>query len=708
MSDPYLDREQMRYQNPIASREFILNILNESVKTLRLNQLIKKTKTSKSQWGALKKRLAAMVRDGQIQQQEHGGYVGLKKKITKSIGTIQRLKDGNVEVVQQDETLIPVIGTDASILLGGDKVEYHKVQHLNKEHAVIDKILDRPQKYILGMIDKTSGSHNFMPLQRGLPRMRIVETRCSDDLDNQVIRAEIVSITARMWNVALHDVLGHVMDQHIPEMIAKHNGLLHNTISKEVQEQIDALSYHTDIAHFPDREDWTHLPFVTIDGMYSRDFDDAVMARRRDNVLELYIAIADVSYYVPVGSPLDTYAFEHTTSVYFPKHCVPMLPEVLSNQLCSLLPHVPRLALGVRICINDTGDILSGDIHRVVIVSHARMTYVEVDEMIHDKRTIPAWFNGSLDALVAATKALQYAAMQRRALNIRSRQDSIDFDDQGLWSTMLSKETLFSHTLIEKMMVCANNFIAIYLKERGIETIFRHHPQVRSAGHESLIREMKNLGIDIADATTDLYGLNEFLRTHDSYQWLAPWVVRAMSQARYETQNSQHWGLALEAYVHFTSPIRRYPDLMVHRALVATMGDTTSAAIAPVDLDVASRKCSRLERRADAIVYDAIDWYQCQWVNNHIGEVYEGYMVTLLGFGVFVRLVESSIEVLLAAQHLESLGYTYDTLNARWVHPRLQPLVLGQKINVIITQVSFPLRRRDAHWVNPPRDVIVR
>jgi ribonuclease R len=256
-------------------------------------------------------------------------------------------------------------------------------------------------------------------------------------------------------------------------------------------------------------------------------------------------------------------------------------------------------------------------------------------------------------------------------------------------------------------MVCANNFIALFLKDNNVDAIYRHHPPVRSEGYDALLREIKHVGIDHDTAKhSDLFGLNEYLRDHQSYQWISQWVVRAMSQARYEKGQTDHWVLSLEAYAHFTSPIRRYPDLMVHRAVIAFLSGDQNTPLATVPIEVAARRCSRLERRSDAVVYDAIDWYQCQWAHVRVGQLFQGNMVTMLGFGVFVRLIESGVEVMLYAGHLEGMGYSYDTLNARWTHPRLLPLVVGQEVRVMISAVSFPMRRRDATWVDPPSDVL--
>ena len=706
MSDPYLQREKMRYENPIASREFILALLEKSKKPLRFGQIAKKLHVIESQYDALKKRLTAMVRDKQIALQGRGGYVHLVKKIKTMIGTIQRLKDGNVDIIQADETIIPVIHGDVGVYLHGDTVHYRKTHNTHKEFAVVTEVVERRQQSILGLIEYSGNAQFLIPLQRGLPRMRVVHNTLDGDLTDRVLNAEVVDITARVWNVALRSVAGHVMDPSMAEKIAMHFLGLPHPLSSALEQQIQSLSADTAPSSHPDRIDWTHLPLVTIDGKYSRDFDDAVMAKRLDNGhLEIYVAIADVAHYVPVGSPLDIMAFESTTSMYFPKKCIPMLPEALSNSLCSLIPHTPRLALGVWMLINDLGELIDGSVARVVIQSHARMTYAEIEDMIQNQRLTPPWFKDSLQSMTEATKALEYASVRRRALNIRARQDNIVFNEDGLWQSMQSHDSLYSHKLIEKLMVCANNYIAIFLKNEAIEAIYRHHPPVRSEGQEALMREVKYLGIDHTQhADSDLYTLNEYLRQHDAYQWIAQWVVRAMSQARYETQQSAHWGLALDVYVHFTSPIRRYPDLMIHRAVIGFLEGNKNVQVAPVPTDVAARRCSRLERRADAVVYDAIDWYQCQWAHAQNGKIHNGHMVTMLAFGIFVRLVESGVEVLLPSQHIESIGYTYDTLNARWIHPRLLPLTLGHAVKVMIGAVAFPLRRRDAEWINPPHD----
>lgn len=704
MSDPYLQRERMRYQHPVASREFILKVLEEARKPVRFHQILKKTNTPSAQGDALKKRLAAMVRDGQIKMIGGSSYVPLGK-IVKLTGVVQRLRDGNVELVQEDESIIPVLGSDAVILLTADVVTYRKVKQGQKVFAAIVDIVSRAQKYLLGMVEYFPGRSYFISLQRGLPKMRIASVACQREEIGplQIVKAEI-AVSARTWSVVVKEIIGDALDADIPEIVAQHVSVLTKKMSKEVKKQVEALSKETEIVPSENRVDWMHLPLVTIDGASARDFDDAVMVERHEDGYLLYVAIADVSHYVPVDSPLDRYAYEQTTSIYFPKQCIPMLPEVLSNDLCSLLPNVPRYAMGVKIHLNSQGDIIGGDIARVVIRSKQRMTYELVEQMLDGQVEIPKWFNDSLQAMKSLTLLLQEVALSRRALNILSRQDNIAFNEQGNWESMVSKNALFSHGMIEKMMVMTNHFVAKKLLEEDVDGIYRHHPSVRAEGLHSLLREIKHAGIDSGEGH-DLFSINEQIRQHDKYPWLASWVVRAMSQARYEHNLTEHWGLSLDAYVHFTSPIRRYPDLMVHRAIGGIIDGVDNPPLAPAKVEFAAKRCSRLERRADASVYDAIDWYQCQWVYQHLNQTYAGAVLSMLAFGIFVRLTDSSVEVLLPAHHLESLGFSFDYEQARWVHPRLEPMQLGLLIQVELVQVSFPLRRRDAMWVDVPKDI---
>lgn len=687
MLDPYHNRETMRYRHPIASRELIVDLLKKTKKALNFVDISKKTKTHKKGLEALQKRLSAMVRDGQLKLIGKKYALSDKASDTGHLAEVLRAKDGLAYVVQADETLLEIASADAPLVLPFDRVRYRSVRHAHQSYAHIISIETRRHNDVLGVVEKHGPYEYFVTFIKGLPRMRLVGDIKAEPL--QVVRAEIW-VQARLWHAKIVSTVGHCLDGEMPERIAEHVHFPYD--------QDNPAPSVTPAPEASTRLDWRDKALVTIDGPTARDFDDAVMAERGpDGSFLIYVAIADVAHYVPVSSPMDLHAYERATSVYFPKQCLPMLPEVLSNDLCSLKPHEDRHAMGVTMRINEAGDILDGSVARVLIRSKARLTYEAVEGMLKGTSDIPEWFQASLSSMKEITDILKRAAFNRRALWLPPRQEQLIFDEAGRWQEQQLQPAYDSHILIEKMMVLTNHFVAKFLQEHRAEAVYRHHPNARPEGIEALLRELKNANIN-TDSGDDLFSLNERIRSHKDYTWLAPWVIRAMSQARYEKDLSEHHGLSLDAYVHFTSPIRRYPDLMVHRSICGIL-EGQAARLSPQPTECAARRCSRLERRADTAVYDAFDLYQCQWVYQHLHETHRGSVSTLVSFGVFVKLDLSGVEVLLPASHLESLGYRFDGVEARWTHPHDAPLMMGHQVQIRLTQVSFPLRRRDAHLI---------
>jgi len=400
------------------------------------------------------------------------------------------------------------------------------------------------------------------------------------------------------------------------------------------------------------RVDLREHDIVTIDGETAKDFDDAVYARREGRDWRLWVAIADVSHYVRDGDPLDLAARERGTSVYFPRRVIPMLPEKLSNGLCSLNPDVDRLVMVCEMAISAQGEVSGYEFYPAVFRSHARLTYTKVWAELSSGRA-PA----HLATLYDVFKALHRQREKRGAIDFETVETRMVFDPRGKIEKIVPETRNDAHRLIEECMlaanVCAGNFIA----ERGQPVLYRVH-EVPAEDRVAALRDLlAELGLQLPGGAVprpkDYSQVLEKIRTRPDFNLLQTILLRSLKRAVYAPRNVGHFGLAFEAYVHFTSPIRRYPDLLVHRALKALLNNRKYDGL---DWDALGKHCSETERRADDASRDVENWLKCYYMRGHVGEVFSGTITGVTAFGLFVTLDDYFVDGLV---HISELGRDY-------------------------------------------------
>ena len=444
------------------------------------------------------------------------------------------------------------------------------------------------------------------------------------------------------------------------------------------------------------RRDLRELPLVTIDGESARDFDDAVFCEREASGWRLWVAIADVSSYVKPGSAIDKEARRRSTSVYLPRHVVPMLPKVLSNDLCSLVPHRERLVLAVEMRISGRGEIEDFEFCEAVMRSKARLTYTRVSRFIEagDAKDIERTVRTSLKCLHECFLALQKSRERRGALDFETSEAEFTFD-QGAVAEVRRAKRNAAHQMIEESMIAANVCAAALLEEAGLPLLFRVHPPPSGAKLDALLETLNLLGAHLRDI--DLKALAPLVRRlaeRVSPEFLSGIVLRAMQQAVYSPDNQGHFGLSLERYAHFTSPIRRYPDLTVHRAIKARLGSSREAELHPGKLQELGAHCSFKEREAESCERDARAWYLADYADRHIGDTFGGTITGVTSFGLFVLLDGLLVEGLL---HISALGADWFELDAA-AH-RLtgeasgKVFGLGDTMEVVIASVDVDRRK---------------
>ncbi|MGZ8955818.1 MAG: ribonuclease R, partial [Methylovulum sp.] len=479
---------------------------------------------------------------------------------------------------------------------------------------------------------------------------------------------------------------------------------------EDVQEEILYLSPEVPESAKLNREDLRNIPLVTIDGEDARDFDDAVYAKKTPKGWKLLVAIADVSHYVQVNSALDREAKNRSTSVYFPEQVIPMLPEILSNGLCSLNPHVDRLCMVCELLIDQQGNVLRSRFTEAVMNSHARLTYTEVAKILVDgdpelvekyRKLLP-----HLKELYALYQSLRIRREERGAMDFDTQETRIIFGKDRKISKIVPVVRNDAHKLIEECMITANSAAARYLNSKKMPKLLRIHEGPSADKLLNLKTFIGELGLKLgggaSPAPLDYMQLVEAIKGRPDAHLIQTVLLRSLSQAVYSPDLKGHFGLALDAYAHFTSPIRRYPDLLVHRAIRHCLqGKKADSFLYGVpDMVILGEHCSTNERRADDATRDVVSWLKCEYMMDKIGEEFSGIISAVTSFGFFVELADIYVEGLV---HISNLGQDYfhfDPLSHRLLGERTNTTFrLGDSVKVKVVRVDLDEKKIDFELV---------
>ena len=477
-------------------------------------------------------------------------------------------------------------------------------------------------------------------------------------------------------------------------------------MNSEVLAEIESLSELVAESDKSNRKDLRQLPFVTIDGADARDFDDAVYCKPKDDGYQLYVAIADVAHYVTTDSALDTEAIQRGTSVYFPGEVVPMLPEILSNGLCSLNPELDRLCLVCCMEVNQQGTINSYDFFEAVIHSHARLIYDDVAATIFEgKKPAHAALErviGDLENLKLVYQALARARKKRHAIEFETREVVFIYNDQRKIESIEPSTRNEAHRLIEECMIAANTSAARLLKKHKIPSLYRIHAGPNSDKLVKLAEFLSGFGISLPvenPTPQDYAKVIEQIKGMPEFAMIQTVILRSLLQASYSPDTKTgHFGLSLKDYAHFTSPIRRYPDLLVHRGIKhwIRQGNNNNFNYDLAHMTSLGESCSRFERRADDASRDAADWLKCEYLLKHIGQQFHGIVTSVTSFGLFVQLEDLLIDGLVHVTALKRDYYQFDPVRHQLVgemtNRRYQ---LGDRLKVEVVRVDMEDRKID-------------
>jgi ribonuclease R len=651
----------------VPSRVAILEALERAGVPLEPSELARTLAVERRSRDAFYGRLERMQRDGQVLVNRKGELC-VVAKLDLVTGTVQGHPDGFGFLVPDDGGAdLFLRPSEMHKVLHGDRATARRtgVDRRGRAEGEIVDVLGRAQRRVVGRLHEERGIAFVVAEDRRInqdllvPRDEVASAKPGD-----VVVVEIIEQPSRGFEAIARvvEVLGRYADPGMEIEIALRKHDLPYTFSQPAMDQASRLPREVSERDRAGRLDLTELPLVTIDGENARDFDDAVWCERRGSGFRLIVAIADVSHYVKDGDALDRDARERATSVYFPRRVIPMLPEALSNELCSLKPDVDRLCMACDIDVAADGAIAKYRFYKAVMHSRARLTYTQVWRALSDPKHAPRETRAvlpQLDDLYALFHVLRSAREARGAIDFDSVETELVFDVQGKIVRIVPVVRNDAHRLIEECMLAANVCTAEYLARHRHPTLYRVHegptPEKLAALRDFLASSALSLGGGDAPSATDYAKLLLRIRDRPDYALLQTVLLRSMQQARYRPDNVGHFGLSYEAYAHFTSPIRRYPDLLVHRAVKAVLArrEYRPKGMSWAELGV---HCSMAERRADDATRDVESWLKCYFMQDKLGESFEGTISGVTSFGLFVTLDGFAIDGLV---HVTELGRDY-------------------------------------------------
>ncbi|MCP3870311.1 MAG: ribonuclease R [Gammaproteobacteria bacterium] len=709
--DPHRAREAKKYENPIPSREFIMELLAEFGAPLQRADLADRLKLADDdKIEALRRRLNAMVRDGQLVRNRRGAYCLVNRKDLIA-GRVIGHPDG-FGFLKPDEGGNDLFLSPRNMrqLLHGDRavVRLVGVDHRGRREGAVVEVLERAHSQLVGRLYLEHGVGFVVPDNKRVHQDIVVpEADLQGAGHGQMVMVEILEQpTKRTQPVGrIMEVMGEHMAPGMETDVAIRSHGIPLDWPEEVEAEIASLKKEVEESAKAGRVDLRRLPLVTIDGADARDFDDAVYCEKKPKGWKLLVCIADVSSYVQPSSALDKEARRRGNSVYFPDRVIPMLPEVLSNGLCSLNPEVDRLCMTCELYIDKTGKIARSKFYPGVMRSHARLTYDEVADMLDGNPEAPnqhAALLPHLEELYNLYRMLHEGRSARGAIDFDTTETRILFDDEAKVERIVPTERNDAHRLIEECMLAANVAAARLLLRKKLPALYRIHdgPQVEKL--LDLRTFLGELGLQLSGGTDpetkDYADLLESVQGREDAHLIQTVLLRSMSQAVYSSENSGHFGLSFPAYTHFTSPIRRYPDLIVHRAIkhLLTGGGVEDFEYPKPELQGLGEHCSATERRADEATRDVIAWLKCEYMMDKIGESFGGIISSVTSFGLFVELKGVHVEGLVHITSLENDYYHFDPVGHRLTGERAGKVFrLGDPIQVKVAAVNLDEKKID-------------
>ena len=715
--DPHYQREKEKYENPVASREHLMSILKEYDKPLSFLDICAEVNAENEDARiGIQRRLRAMEREGQVQFTRQKKYI-LQNRDEIFKGRLIGHRDGFGFLRPEDKSGdLFVSAGQMSMFLHDDIVEARVsgTDRRGRKEAFITQVIEPREEPIVGRYFVEQGFNMVVPDDSRLQHEIVIPPESTNGARmGQVVVVELSQRPRRKMSPVgkVVEVLGEHMAPGMEIEMALRTFDIPHQWPKGVTKQVSHLTDQVPDDAKAGRVDLRQLPLVTIDGEDARDFDDAVYCEPLDDGgWQLWVAIADVSHYVKTGSALDDEAQQRGNSVYFPDQVIPMLPEVLSNGLCSLNPEVDRLCMVCEMTISAQGILEEFQFYEAVMNSHARLTYNKVWKILQGDKEMHQRYEAHvphLRNLHDLYRGLKKSRAKRGAIEFETQEVKFVFNAQRKIENIVPLVRNDAHKLIEECMIMANVSAALMLEKHEAPALYRIHDKPDADRLTAFTSYLSEIGIThrIVDDAEPSAFTDVVLKTKGRVdeELIQTMLLRSMKQAVYDGDNVGHFGLALEAYAHFTSPIRRYPDLVVHRALKSIIAKqqgkksvSGSKSYTVDEIEQLGEQCSMTERRADDATRDVADWLKCEFMLDHVGDTFEGVVSSVTNFGLFIRLTEYHIDGLVHITSLDDDYYQFDDVKMALVgesgHNQFR---LGDTVLVQVAAVNLDERKID-------------
>ncbi len=712
-ADPFFERECEKYEHPLPSREYVEQVLAERGIPMSFSNLAKALDIRQEELDYFERRLRAMERDGQVVRNRRNAFL-LPDKADLLSGKVEAHPDGFGFLIRDDGGPDVFLGAkEMRQLLHGDRALVRPAgqDRRGRPEGKLVRVLEHNTRQIVGRVLMEHGVLLVAPEnKRFFQDIVIAPGGKKKAAPGQVVNVELIEQPTRYAQPIgrIVEVLGNYADPGMEIEIALRKHDLPFVFSPEALKEARKLPSKVRKRDKTGRTDLTALPLVTIDGETARDFDDAVYCEKQGRGYRLVVAIADVSHYVAPAGGLDRDAFDRGNSVYFPRRVIPMLPEKLSDGLCSLNPQVERLAMVADMNISAAGTIANYRFYPAVIFSHARLTYTEVAAALYEKdsttRKKIAPLLPHLETLDKLFRVLLKARAARGAIDFEMPETRMIFDDQGKIAAIVPESRNDAHRVIEECMLAANVCASDFLSKHRQPALYRVHEGPTPEKLEKLRAFLNEFGIILRGGdkpkARDYAMLLEEIRDRPDAQLLQTVMLRSLRQAVYSADNLGHFGLAYDAYTHFTSPIRRYPDLLVHRAIKAVLDKTEYR---PGNWEEIGQHCSRTERRADEATRDVTAWLKCYFMRDRVCEEFTGSVVSVVPFGLFIALDDIFVEGLLHVSDLGDDYFNFDETHQMLVGQHTgKRFRLSDRVRIQLIRVDLETNKIDFRLVEGP------
>lgn len=732
VDDPFAGREAENYSDPIPSREFILaHLAQRQTPTDRQTLCQALNLFSEQQQEALRRRLRAMERDGQLVFTRRKCYA-LPERLDLLRGRVigHREGFGFLRIEGQKEDLFLSFQQMRQVIHGDEILAQPIISdRRGRREARVVRILVSRQGPIVGRYQVEAGLGVVIPDDQRLNFTIAI----APEEDTAALQAgQVVVVQLLQRPTPRHPAIGHILEvlgdplaPGIEIEMAIRNYEIPYRWPEAVLEQVAPLSEQLPIEAYAGRVDLRKHTFITIDGEDARDFDDAVYCEGKcGGGWRLWVAIADVSHYVQPNTPLDFEAKQRGNSVYFPLQVVPMLPEILSNGLCSLNPKVDRLCLVCEMTLSARGKLTGYQFFEAVIHSQARFTYTQIAQLLAGDPLLQqqcASLMPMLQRLQQLFITLKQGREQRGSLELETEEPQFIFNSQRRIERIVPLVRNDAHKLIEECMIVANTAAALFVKKQQAIALYRVHDTPNEDRLTSFRQFLKELGLTLEGGSRplpkDFVHLMQQTRQRPDNELIQTLLLRSLQPALYTPDNRGHFGLALPAYAHFTSPIRRYPDLLLHRTIKALLKKTDSiteqsteslktplAILSLEDWSHLGSHCSMTERRADEATREVADWLKCEFMQEHVGMQFRGVIAGVTSFGFFVRLEKLFIDGLVHVSTLDNDYYQFDSTGQRLTGQSLGiSYRLGDVVQVTVAAVNLEQRKIDFALIHSER-----